>query len=188
MKIPQGVKEAPDGTVCRLQRSLYGLKQASREWNSKFDLCLKRFQFIPSKADPCVYNGKFELNKIYLIIYVDDGLILSTSKQAINTILTELKSNFEITLGNVNCYVGIEIVRDIEAKTIFIHQSSYIKRILQRFNMLDAKIKEIPADLGVSLVSTGANDKRNNIPYRQAIGSLMFLANVTCPDISFIVN
>lgn len=188
MKIPQGVKEAPDGTVCRLQRSLYGLKQASREWNSKFDLFLKRFQFIPSKADPCVYNGKFEWNKIYLIIYVDDGLILSTSKQAINRILTELKSNFEITLGNVNCYVGIEIVRDIEAKTIFIHQSSYIKRILQRFNMLDTKIKEIPADLGVSLVSTGANDNRNNILYRQAIGSLMFLANVTRPDISFIVN
>jgi len=135
-----------------------------------------------------VYSGKFESDKIYLIIYVDDGLVLASSKQAIDEILKKLKSNFKITQETARCYVGIEIVRDIEAKTIFIHQSSYVKRILQRFNMSDAKTKETPADLGISLVSTGEDDKYNDVPYRQAIGSLMFLANLTRPDIAFIVN
>jgi len=78
-----------------------------------------------------------------LIIYVDDGLVLATSKQAINKILKELKSSFKITQEVAKCYVGIEIVRDIEAKTIFIHQSSYVKRILQRFSMSDAKLKKL---------------------------------------------
>lgn len=102
--------------------------------------------------------------------------------------MNELKSNFKITEGNVNFYVGIEIIRNREAKTIFIHQSSYVERILERFNMLDAKIKSTPADLGMSLVSTGDLNTCDNLPYRQAIGCLMFLANVTRPDITFIVN
>jgi len=51
--------------------------------------------------------------------------------------LKELESNFKIIQSSVNCYVGLKIIRVMETKTIFIHQSTYIKRILQRFNMLD---------------------------------------------------
>jgi len=190
MKIPEGVKNVPDGMVCRLQRSLYGLKQASRVWNSKFDTFLRHFQLTPSKADPCVYSGKFESEKVFLVIYIDDGLILATSKQATYKVLNELQLNFGITYNDVDCYVGIEIIRNMFTKTIFIHQSSYINRLLRRFNMLDAKPKETPADLGVSFVSTGdkERDMYDEIPYRQAIGCLMFLANVTRPDIAYIVN
>jgi len=135
-----------------------------------------------------VYNGEFESNKVYLILYVDDGLILATSKKVLTRVLNELKSNFEITVGNVDIYVGIEMVRDRKAKSIFIHQSSYIESVLKRFSMIDARIKESSADLGMSLVSTGDINECHDIPYRQAIGSLMFIANVTRPDIAFIVN
>jgi len=187
MELPQGVKKPPHGTVCRLKKTLYGLKQASREWNSKFDSFFKNVS-SSRQADPCIYNDKYESEKVSLIIYVDDGLILASSKGALDRILKELESSFEVTRGDVSCFVGVEIIRKVETKTIFIHQSSYVKRVLQRFNMLDAKIKEAPADLGMSLVSTGESDLRDDIPYRQALGCLMFLANVTRPDIAFIVN
>lgn len=189
MKIPEGIKVTSKNKVCRLKKSLYGLKQASRVWSSTFDSFLKRFYFIPSKADPCVYIGNIESEKVYLIIYVDDGLILAKSKEILHDILIELKSAFKITYNEAKVYVGIEIHRNVETKTIFINQSSYVKRILKRFNMLDAKTKEIPADLGMALYSTGEVEEYENcIPYRQALGSLMFLANATRPDIAFIIN
>jgi len=189
LEIPEGVIATSTNKVCRLHKSLYGLKQAPRSWNHKFDLFMKRFKLIPSKADPCVYIGNFNSGTIYLCIYVDDGLLLASSKEVLNVVLSELKANFEITGGDANCYVGMEIVRDIENKRVFIHQSSYIERVLRRFNMLDASSKETPADLGVSLCSAGdVNVNSNNIMYRQAIGSLIFLATVTRPDIAFIVN
>jgi len=78
MRVPEGVKTKYKDKVCRLRKSLYGLKQASRSWNCKFDSFLKHFQFVPNKADACVYTGDYDLDKVYLIIYVDDGLILAS--------------------------------------------------------------------------------------------------------------
>lgn len=187
--MPDGVTCSDKNKVCKLLKSLYGLKQASRSWNSKFDSFLKRFHFKSSKADACIYTGNFESYKVYLIIYVDDGLILSTSQKAIDKVINELKSNFRITIGNAKSYVGIKIIRDIERKSIFIHQTSYIRHILQRFNMTDCKVKSIPADLDTCLTSANKCETViENVPYRQAIDALMFLSIVTRPDITYIVN
>jgi len=82
-------------------------------------------------------TNDYNLNKIYLIIYVDDGLILASSKEALNVVLNHLKSHIRITIGDAKEYIGIEIIRDIEVKTIFIHQASYIKHVLHKFNMID---------------------------------------------------
>lgn len=177
MYIPEGVSVPSNGKVCRLRKSIYGLKQSSRAWNRKFDEFLKCFCFQQSNADPCLYIGRIESNKVYLIIYVDDSLVLAPSKEIINKILKELKLNFEITIGDGNYYIGIEIIR-LESKSIFIHQTSYAERILSRFNMSDAKIKETPTDLGMCLTpSENIEQSIANIPYRQVIGSL-FLANI----------
>jgi len=138
MQVPEGVTTKYKDKVCRLQKSLYGLKQASRSWNCKFDSFLKRFQFVLSKADACVYTGDYNLDKIYLIIYVDDGLILKSSKEALNVILNRLKSGIRITIGDAKEYIGIEIIRDIEAMTIFIHQTSYVKHVPHKFNIIDS--------------------------------------------------
>jgi len=101
-----------------LRKSLHGLKQASRLWNCKFYLFLKRFQFVPNKADAYVYTGDYNLDKIYLIIYVDDGLILALSKEALNIVLNHSKSDIRITIDDAKEYIGIEIIRDIEARNI----------------------------------------------------------------------
>jgi len=98
MEIPKGVTTEYKNKVCRLRKSLYDLKQASQSWNFKFDSFLKRFQFVPSKADACVYAGNYNSDKTYLIIYVDDGLILASSKEALNIVLNYLKSGINITI------------------------------------------------------------------------------------------
>jgi len=144
---------------------------------------------VPSEADACVYTGDYSLDKIYLIIYVDNGLILASSKEALNVILNHLKSGIRITIDDAKEYIGIEIIRDIKAKTIFIHQASYVKHVLHKFNMVDSKTKSISADLGMNLFAVNECDlSMNNVPYRQALGCLMFLSNVTHTDIAFIVN
>jgi len=124
------------------------------------------------------------------MIHVDDGLILASSKEALNVVLKHLESGIRITIGDAKEYIGIEIIRDIEARTIFIHQASYVKQILYKFNMVDSKPKSIPADLGMNLFAANECDLSvNNVPYRQAqAGCLMFLSNVTRPDIAFVVN
>lgn len=85
---PEGL-DAGSNMVCKLNRSLYGLKQAPRCWNQKFDTSLRKFGFNNSHADRCLYVGNVDKNKVYLLLYVDDGLILSKSKDSLNTVMNE---------------------------------------------------------------------------------------------------
>lgn len=103
-------------------------------------------------------------------------------------ILCELRTVFEITVCEPVCYVGLEIVREDDG-SIFIHQSSYIKQVIKRFNLDDAKPSNIPADPHTNL-TLNDNSKiiTGNVPYREAVGCLMFAAIVSRPDIMFAVS
>ena len=97
---------------CRLKKSIYGLKQASRQWYLKFDGTIKKFRFKENIEDNCIYtkfkNGKF----IFLILYMDDILLVSSD---VNLLLETkfLSSNFGMKdLGEASFVLGIEIHRD----------------------------------------------------------------------------
>lgn len=189
MDIPEGVVSSNKNQVCKLNKSLYGLKQASRQWNIKFDYFLKNFNFEPSSADPCVYKGIINNTLIFLGLYVDDGIILAETKEALDTVIHELNSSFDITVCNSNYFVGFHIERNRIQGTTFINQKAYIQRILIRFGMIDARSVGVPLD--VNTVASVMNEKgeiEDKIPYREAIGSLMFLSKLTRPDISYAVN
>lgn len=189
LEVPEGVSTNNQNFVCKLKKSLYGLKQAPRSWNHKFDSFLKNFGFIQSAADNCVYCGTVNNTKILLVIYVDDGLIISDSKKIINYVLTEMKKIFEITISEANYFVGLEIIRDRQDKSIFVHQSSYIKQIIKRFGFEDANPIKIPADPNTNLTSEMSNVLDENVvPYRQAVGSLIFAGIVSRPDIMYAVG
>lgn len=188
MDVPEGVV-ADKNQVCRLQRSLYGLKQASRQWNSKFDSFLKDFSFAQSSADPCVYKGNFKNCSVFLALYVDDGLLLAESKEVLDEVLGVLKNTFEITQGGPSSFAGIQIQRDRDKGIIFIHQRCYIERILSRFAMIDARPTRTPADPhSVASLTNACETDNADFPYREAIGSLIFLVQLTRPDLAYIVN
>lgn len=173
-----------DGTnrVCRLKRSIYGLKQAPRCWNKKFVNVLEKFELQQSKCDSCVFM-KFLPEMLFLIIYVDDGLIISTNEEQSNKLLKHLEEELEIKREELKVFLGMEITRSDEG--IFICQTNYAKKILEKFNMENCKPVETPATTTDFIQN---ENKIVDVPYREAIGSLLFLSSVTRPDIAFIIN
>lgn len=100
-----------------------------------------------------------------------------------------MRNFFKLTLGDASLFVGLQIERDRENKVMRIHQRAYARRIIERFGMECASAVSVPADPHVILYPVNENEKGNTtVPYREAVGSLMFLAIVSRPDISYAVN
>lgn len=178
-----------DGKKCRLIKSLYGLKQAGRSWYKKLSSVLIKLGATPSKADPCIYRyGQGEEFTI-ITTYVDDLLIMSANDDMIRKFSTGLAENFEMKdLGEVKTCLGIEFSRN--ENEIRISQGKYISDILNKFGMENANPVSTPLDLNVKLSKPkrGINSEELNLPYRELLGALTYLAVSTRPDISHAVS
>ncbi|GFS54006.1 retrovirus-related Pol polyprotein from transposon TNT 1-94 [Trichonephila clavipes] len=106
MKQPEGFKDG-SGIVCKLKRSLYGLKQSPRCWNKCFGQFLTDLGFKASEADPCLYIRERKGRKLLIVSYVDDGLIAATDQQDSEMFIKELKTKFKISVGKVSCFLGL---------------------------------------------------------------------------------
>lgn len=185
MSQPEGFNDGSN-RVCKLKKSLYGLKQAPRCWSDHFDVFIKSFGFKKSSADPCFYVFKEENECIYLAIYVDDGLLAASSESLIDKFFTELNKMFKTTsTKNVNSFLGIEICCQNNG-SIFINQRKYVEKIVERFNLCDANVVSTPIDVSWDLNVTESLD--STVPYREAVGNLMYLHVVSRPDIGFAIN
>lgn len=154
MKIPEGLivegsAEQRGDYVCKLNKSIYGLKQAPRCWNFKFSEFLKKFSFSQGNADHCIFKGCFEDENVFLALFVDDGLVAAKSNRVLGVVLGHSKSAFKITIGDASRFVGLQIERDRVEKSMFVHQSEYAEKVLEKFGMLDAKSLCVPADPNV---------------------------------------
>jgi hypothetical protein len=179
--------------VCRLLKSLYGLKQASRSWNVKFDGYLVGLGFVRSVADPCVYRRSEENGIVILAIWVDDGLLCGPDKNKLLELISQLSTHLDITARDADFFIGIKIDRDRIRHTIHLSQEQYTNRILRRFKMLECNPKMQPADPYVRLTIDGieggsSSPTIDDSTYREAVGSLMFLMVCTRPDIAFAVG
>lgn len=194
MRQPKG---SEDGTkrVCKLKRSLYGLKQSSRVWNQRLNGTLLDFGLKRSEIDQCVYflNNRPEI--LIVAIYVDDLLIFSNDVTHENRLKEELSKNFEMKdLGEASSVLGVRITRYEDDNSISIDQTHYIEEILKRFGMFECNPLSVPLDPNQKLTSSMCpsspeeKDEMSKKPYMQAIGSLLFAAQITRPDISFAVN
>ena len=136
-----------------------------------------------------MFIGKFKDDVVYLAVFVDDGLVASNNVETLKIIIQRLNETFKITVENSNIFVGLQIERNRERKTLKIHQSAYTRKIIEKFGMANAKTVSVPADPHAALSPTEEDDgKFSNVPYREAVGSLVFLAAVSRPDIAFAVN
>ncbi|KAK9009129.1 hypothetical protein V6N11_080598 [Hibiscus sabdariffa] len=140
------------GKVCKLQRSIYGLKQASRSWNLRFNEAIQEFGFIRNEDEPCVYK-KFSGSIVsFLILYVDDILIIGNDIPTLQSIKTWLSSCFSMKdLGEAAYILGVKIYRDKSRRLQGLSQSIYIDKVLKRFSMEESKRGFLPMRHGISL-------------------------------------
>lgn len=189
MHQPEGYNDGSD-RVCQLKKSLYGLKQAPRQWHSKFDGVLQKFGLEPTNGNPCVYTNSH--SNLYLALYVDDGLIVSNSNEQVKELVTAIKQHFDVTVIDAECYLGLQIEYDREMKIMHIHQTAYAHSVLNKFKMVDCNAIKTPMDVNAVIQANVANEGKQlpaaNVPYRELIGSLMYLSVGTRPDIAFAVS
>jgi len=189
MKQPYGfVKSGEEHLVCKLNKAIYGLKQASRAWNNKFNQVIQKYGFNQLISDNCIYKHNDTYGNTYIALYVDDLLLTSNNKKFLNHIKKLLQQHFEMTdLGEVQYMLGWEIARNRENRTLTISQEKYINEIVKRFNMENSKPTSIPMDTNYKAQNPTQLDKASEIkfPYREAIGSLMYAAIGTRPDIMY---
>ena len=185
MDQPEGFQDDTD-RVCKLEKSLYGLKQSPRCWNKRFKKVLLRFGLCESEADPCLYYRKEKGRKLLVVLYVDDGLIAASREEDVDALLQCLRENFKITHEPLGYFLNVNIARRRDG-SIFINQKLYAEEVLQRFHMAEASSVSTPI-MQYLEASEVEDAKPTSAPYREAIGCLMYLAVATRPDLAFSVN
>ncbi|KAL3634979.1 hypothetical protein CASFOL_022033 [Castilleja foliolosa] len=197
MKQPPGFEKGAEDKVCLLRKSLYGLRQAPRQWNKRFDQFMVSIGFKKSKYDNCVYlNGKSSWNsKIILLLYVDDILIVAKRRDLVDELKDKLKSEFEMKdMGQASKILGIEITRHRKAREVILSQHRYLSKVLEKYGMLEAKAVTSPLGAQFKLKSDQSPKSKEEceemqvLPYANVIGSIMYAMVCTRPDLAFALS
>uniref|UniRef100_A0A2N9EKJ9 CCHC-type domain-containing protein n=1 Tax=Fagus sylvatica TaxID=28930 RepID=A0A2N9EKJ9_FAGSY len=196
MDQPDGFQiKGQEGKVCRLKKSLYGLKQSSRQWYLKFHQAILDIGYEMSPLDHCVYVWRDKEKLALLSLYVDDILLASNSPDMMKETKFCLGSKFEMKdMGLANYVLGIRISRDRDSKLIYLDQENYLEKVLKRFKMEDCRPVSTPVSKGTilnkSMCPTNKTELEEMIavPYAQAVGSLMYAMTSTKPDICYAVG
>lgn len=182
MSQPEGFERGKH-LVCRLNRSLYGLKQASR-----FHSFVERLGFRRSLSDPCLYVKGSESSQIILVLYVDDLLVVSRQLKAVEAVKRCLSSEFEMSdVGEVRTFLGMRIDRDVEGRSLRISQRVFLENLLRRFNMSECKAASTPIECRLRL-KKGEEAERTDKPYRELIGCLTYVTLTSRPDLCAAVS
>ncbi|XP_074293776.1 uncharacterized protein LOC141620932 [Silene latifolia] len=187
MEVPQGYSKHQPHQVCLLKRSLYGLKQASRQWNLELTKFLKQQGFEQSTEDYSLFlkNGK-QGEFMAVLVYVDDLLITGNDESGISHLKTLLDQAFTIKdLGFLRYFLGIEVSRSQSG--ILLNQRKYISDILTDTQMINCKTVPFPFPRGIKLSIDEGDLLSNPEDYRRLVGRLLYL-NLTRPDISYSVQ
>lgn len=182
--------------VCLLKKSLYGLKQSPSQWNKRFDGFMKDQGFRQSPYDQCVYvSGEDVKSMIYLLIYVDDMLLVSKSMEVVQRLKDSLSKEFEMKdLGAATRILGMDILRNKKEETLKLSQGKYIEKVLSTFNM--ANCKHVTTPLGAQFKLRSLDEKEEimepphmvDIPYASTVGNLMYAMVGSRPDIAHAVG
>ncbi|WCJ31560.1 Transposon Ty2-LR1 Gag-Pol polyprotein [Euphorbia peplus] len=197
MAQPEGfVNPEYPNRICKLQKSIYGLKQASRSWNKKFNESIKEFGFIQNLDEPCVYRKNSGSSDTFLVLYVDDILLIGGNISELQATKQWLNKCFAMKdLGEAETILGIRIHRDRAQRLLGLSQAKYIDKILKRFNMSNSKKGFIPMAHGLKLSKKEHSPKTekerrkvSKYPYASAIWSIMYAMLCTRPDVAFALS
>jgi len=191
---PELIGKEKSGIYLKLQRALYGLKQAPREWWLLVKDEMEKLGLTAADADPNLFISTNNGRRAYVLVFVDDMLIIgekSDYEHLKKKLLGKWKGK---DLKAVDTFIGLQIERDRNARTLRIHQTQYTEKILERFGMASANGTKLPTKAG-TVLKTSAKDEgvvllsnEEKSLYQQIVGSLIYLANLTRPDICYIVG
>ena len=192
MAQPKGfVIEGKEKLGCRLMRSIYSLKQASRQWYIKFDETIRRFGFEENKEDNCIYAKFLGRKYIFLVLYVDDILLASSDMALLLDTKRFLSSNFDMKdMGEASYVLGIEIQRDKNRGILGLSQKTYIENVLKRYGMHKSNPNSIPIlqsekfGMFQCLEKGYELEQMKSVPYASALESIMYAQVCTRPDLA----
>lgn len=190
MRQPEGyVVPGKEHMVCKLKKSLYGLKQAPRCWNKALHDHMEQIGFKRSTSDPCVYI-QAKSSVAIVAVYVDDLIIITTTPEETEKVKESLEKKFRMKdMGRLHYCLGISVVQDDDRKCIWLHQKQYILNMLSRYGMSEANPAPTPADVNVKLVKNdGVSKEVDPVMYQSMVGSLLYAAMATRPDIAHAVG
>ena len=198
MEQPPGFEEpGKSDWIWRLSKSLYGMKQASRIWNQTFHKTMISIGFKRLVNEWCVYRRQRTSGITIFAVHVDDIISISSSQSENDSFKAELQSHWDISdLGAVKFALGIAISRDRSSRTIHLSQTALIDRIVDQFGQTDSHPVSTPMVPGLIIrrpdptlpITGNISSWMARTPYRSLVGSLMYLAVGTRPDIAFAVG
>ena len=197
MKAPRGVlKPGQEGKVLRLLKGLYGLKQAGRGWYLEMTrVFIKELGFERSAIDHSVYYRKKGEEHTIVAVATDDMALTSKRAKDAEIFKSEIRKFWDITdHGPIQWFLGFEIKRDREARTLAINQRAYIEGMVEKFQLTQAKPVSTPMDPGAQFSvdqcpsSLNQRSKMLGVPYGQAIGSVLWPVVVSRPDAAYAVG
>eukprot|EP00253_Pinus_taeda_P008260 PITA_08260 len=172
--------------VCRLKKSLYGLKQVPWAWYAKMDSFLLETSFSRCHSDNTVYTKKVGKSLIILVLYVHDLILTGSDPTLINHVKSNLKKKFEMTdLGHLHYFLGLQVLQSKEG--ISLSHSKYAYDLLRHFHMEDYKPAPSPFQSGAKLSVTCTSLEVDATLYRQLVGKILYLTH-THPELSFVVG
>ncbi len=191
MEQPEGYQTTgPNNSklVCKLNKSIYGLKQAGRNWNKTLDSFLRSNNLEPSKADPCLYVAKDSDDRKFfaIAIYVDDIIQITNDNERRKSFINQISKKFKITdMGEIHWILGTAI--ETTPDNIKMHQERYILDMIKKYQMENCKPVNTP------MVPDNSDANPNTIfqepdRYRSLIGSLIFASVISRPDIAYAVG
>ena len=187
--------EGKEHMGCRLKKSIYGLRQASRQWYLKFDEVIRKFNFKENEVDNCIYIKTSGSKFIILVLYVDDILLASSDLDMLYETKRFLSSNFDMKdLGDASYVLGIEIHRDKSKGTLGLSQRAYIDKVLKRYNMHNCSSTPAPIVKGDKFGQFQCPknklefDQIKTIAYASAVGSIMYAQVCTRPDLAYVTG
>ncbi|CAA0832574.1 cysteine-rich RLK (RECEPTOR-like protein kinase) 8, partial [Striga hermonthica] len=196
MQQPEGyVKKGQEHQVWKLKKSLYGLKQASRSWNIRFDEVIKSYGFDQCQDESCVYKKSNGNVVVFLVLYVDDIILIGNDVKILSDVKVWLSEQFQMKdLGEASYILGIKVIRDRKKRMLCLSQAAYIDTVIARFSMQNSKKGLLPFQHGVPLSKDMCPKTQKEIeemakvPYASAVGSLMYAMLCMRPDICYAVG
>lgn len=186
MKPSPGFYPSRSSVVCRLKKSLYGLRQSPRCWFAKLTTSLRDYGFCQSKSDYSLFTYQVDDVCMHVLVYVDDLIVAENNSSAIAKFKQYLHNCFHMKdLGSVKYFLGIEVARSADG--LFLCQRKYTLDIISETDLLGAKLVSCPMEPNHSLARATGDLHADSESYRRLVGRLIYLS-FTRPNLAYAVH